>query len=386
VSEGSKNNNTTTTTALKSQVSKNNNTNSLESQGSKNNNSTTTNSDQQSSKNITTTTTLVSEGSKNNNTTTTTALKYQVLKNNNTTAISLESQGSKSSNGASMNCLEYEVLLFPRAEFGIGLRVENVNVGVIAHEFTRHPLSGAIMPAEESGMITLGDFLVGLNDVDLSDSSLEEIFQLFKKNRNVALKLKFRRHSTTTISSDVNIGPLTGIQMEPLGAIPTEESSGFEDLDGFWAATEASASTDIEPPLDKRNDTEASASTDIKPPLDKPNDDTETTTESVIESVCNICGCTPCEWVEYGQAVISLMMQAYDHSQHSENERLYDFDTKETVSNETARAVACKCFQYSKFGTINVAKSRPVPKCVKHYIEMLYPDRKEKDKKSKKGK
>jgi len=43
----------------------------------------------------------------------------------------LESQGSKSSNGASMNCLEYEVLLFPRAEFGIGLRVENVNVGVI---------------------------------------------------------------------------------------------------------------------------------------------------------------------------------------------------------------------------------------------------------------
>jgi len=235
VSEGSKNNNTTTTTALKSQVSKNNNTNSLESQGSKNNNSTTTNSDQQSSKNITTTTTLVSEGSKNNNTTTTTALKYQVLKNNNTTAISLESQGSKSSNGASMNCLEYEVLLFPRAEFGIGLRVENVNVGVIAHEFTRHPLSGAIMPAEESGMITLGDFLVGLNDVDLSDCSFEEIIQHFKRNvgkANVALKLKFRRHSTTSISSDVNIGPLTGIQMKPLGAIPTEKSSGFEDLDG----------------------------------------------------------------------------------------------------------------------------------------------------------
>jgi hypothetical protein len=166
----------------------------------------------------------------------------------------------------------------------------------------------------------------------------------------------------------VNIGPLTGIQMKPLGAIPTEKLSGFEDLDGFWAATEASASTDIEPPLDK------------------PNYDTETTTESVIESVCKICGCTPCEWVEYGQAVISLMMQAYDHSQHSENERLYDFDTKETVSNETARAVACKCFQYSKFGTINVAKSRPVPKCVMHYIEMLYPDKKEKDKKNKKGK
>jgi len=101
--------------------------------------------------------------------------------------------------------------------------------------------------------------------------------------------------------------------------------------------------------------------------------------------VCSICGCTPCKWVEYGQAVISLMMQAYNHSQHAENEQLYDFDTNERVHNETARAVACKCIQYSKFGTICVAKSRPVPKCVMTYIEMLYPDKKERDKKHKKS-
>ena len=49
------------------------------------------------------------------------------------------------------------------------------------------------------------------------------------------------RCSGTTTASDVNIGPLTGVQMKPLGAVPTEESTGFEDLDEFW---EASATTD----------------------------------------------------------------------------------------------------------------------------------------------
>mmetsp|Transcript_16597 Transcript_16597/g.23656 ORF Transcript_16597/g.23656 Transcript_16597/m.23656 type:complete len:758 (+) Transcript_16597:192-2465(+) len=43
--------------------------------------------------------------------------------------------------------------------------------------------------------------------------------------------------------SDVNRGPLTGIRIKPAGAIPTEESSGFEDLDGFWSASAVDTST-----------------------------------------------------------------------------------------------------------------------------------------------
>ena len=81
---------------------------------------------------------------------------------------------------------EYEVLLSPHVDFGIGLRFEARNVasasnavvqGAIAKSFIRHPLSGSIMPAEESGMITLGDSLVGVNDLDLSQCSFEEIIE-----------------------------------------------------------------------------------------------------------------------------------------------------------------------------------------------------------------
>jgi hypothetical protein len=30
-------------------------------------------------------------------------------------------------------------------------------------------------------------------------------------------------------------------------------------------------------------------------------------------TVCSICGCTPCEWQQYGLNIISMMMQAFDH-------------------------------------------------------------------------
>ena len=88
--------------------------------------------------------------------------------------------------------------------------------------------------------------------------------------------------------------------------------------------------------------------------------------------VCTTCGGTPCQWEEFGQAVISLMMQAYDHDLLSEKGCLYDFKTKEPIDSETARGLAMKCFQYSKYGTIS-PKAKPVPKCVKRVIKLFYP-------------
>ena len=151
----------------------------------------------------TVTTTSIAEQYHGNNNNSTTILEQQGSKNNNATTTTIEQQGSKSNTlrrDKRKQRPEYEVWLSPHVEFGIGVRFEARNVasasnaivqGAIAKSFIRHPLSESIMPAEESGMITLGDSLVGVNDLDLSQCSFEEIIDNTKRNigrANVPLK------------------------------------------------------------------------------------------------------------------------------------------------------------------------------------------------------
>ena len=392
-SKETKNNNSTSTTSTTTEAAA-----VAEQEGSINNNDATgtrngaSNLDQlMGLKNTTTTTSTTTtegaaaaeqHGSININDATGTNTVVEITR---TTIISQHDEGSK------FKSCEYEVLLFPHVKFGIGLRMEaeNQGQGAIAVSFLR--FSGSIMPAEESGMITLGDSVIGINDEDLSYSSFDEIIRCAKRylgGSNVPLKMKFRpaagsleqqgsknnnatctcgktclsklfplaRCSGTTTASDVNIGPLTGVQMKLLGAVPTEESTGFEDLDEFW---EASGTTD--------------QSSALEPQGSNNNNATSTTLEEPQQLlVCSTCGGTPCQWEEFGQAVISLMMQAYDHDLLSEKGCLFDFETKQPINSETARGLALKCFQYSKYGTIS-PKAKPVPKCVKRVITLFYP-------------
>jgi hypothetical protein len=39
-------------------------------------------------------------------------------------------------------------------------------------------------------------------------------------------------------------------------------------------------------------------------------------------TVCSICGCTPCEWQQYGLNAITLVMQAFDHDNRSADGQL----------------------------------------------------------------
>ena len=102
---------------------------------------------------------------------------------------------------------DYEVLLSPHVESGIGLRFEVRNIATasnasceiaIAGSFSRHPKSGSQLPAETSGMIVLGDSLIGVNDKDLSQNSFAEIIDIVRNvinesaQTNVPLKLKFQ--------------------------------------------------------------------------------------------------------------------------------------------------------------------------------------------------
>jgi len=376
-SKETKNNNSTSTTSTTTEAAA-----VAEQEGSINNNDATgtrngaSNLDQlMGLKNTTTTTSTTTtegaaaaeqHGSININDATGTNTVVEITR---TTIISQHDEGSK------FKSCEYEVLLFPHVKFGIGLRMEaeNQGQGAIAVSFLR--FSGSIMPAEESGMITLGDSVIGINDEDLSYSSFDEIIRCAKRylgGSNVPLKMKFRPAGSTT-ASDVNIGPLTGVQMKPLGAVPTEESTGFEDLDEFW---EASGTTDQSSALEPQgsNNNNATRTTLEEPQqLSNNNNATSTTLEEPQQLlVCSTCGGTPCQWEEFGQAVINLMMQAYDHDLLSEKGCLFDFETKQPINSETARGLALKCFQYSKYGTIS-PKAKPVPKCVKRVITLFYP-------------
>jgi len=90
-------------------------------------------------------------------------------------------------------------------------------------------------------------------------------------------------------------------------------------------------------------------------------------------TVCSICGCTPCEWQQYGLNVISMMMQAFDHENRTPQGQLIDPATNLPVSNTIARKVAYKFFQYDKYGTVVVGKALQIPKCVIRKIRQLYP-------------
>ena len=72
---------------------------------------------------------------------------------------------------------EYDVLITPHPDFGIGLRLEAQMEGMpsIAGSFKKNPLSDQRLPAERTGMISLGDELLSVNGVSLEGISFDDI-------------------------------------------------------------------------------------------------------------------------------------------------------------------------------------------------------------------
>lgn len=100
---------------------------------------------------------------------------------------------------------DYEVSIVPEAEYGLGLRLESHVHGMtaIAGSFKRHPLNGEMLPAERTGMITLGDELLSANGISLSEKSFEEIISAVREigaNANIRhpVRMKFRRRPLNT--------------------------------------------------------------------------------------------------------------------------------------------------------------------------------------------
>jgi hypothetical protein len=95
--------------------------------------------------------------------------------------------------------------------------------------------------------------------------------------------------------------------------------------------------------------------------------------DGVEAVVCHTCGCTTCEWVQFGLTVINLMMHAFDHTNRSPDGLLLDPSIKHPLPNSSIRRVAYKCFQYEKYGSIAGGKCLPIPNFVTMQIKHLYP-------------
>ena len=78
---------------------------------------------------------------------------------------------------------EYEVMITPHPDFGIGLRLEAQHEGMpsIAGSYKKHPLSGEMLPAERSTVISLGDELLSVNGVSLEGISFDDIIATFRE-------------------------------------------------------------------------------------------------------------------------------------------------------------------------------------------------------------
>lgn len=85
--------------------------------------------------------------------------------------------GDSDSDEEGVNDREYEVMITPDADFGIGLRLEAQLDGMpsIAGSFKKHPISGGKLPAERTGMISLGDELLSVNGVSLEGIPFDDI-------------------------------------------------------------------------------------------------------------------------------------------------------------------------------------------------------------------
>ncbi|KAL7561202.1 hypothetical protein ACA910_004128 [Epithemia clementina (nom. ined.)] len=99
---------------------------------------------------------------------------------------------------------EYEVFIVPDPELGLGLRLESLDDGqpAIAGSFKRNPETSEILPAEKTGLITIGDELVSANGIALERKTFDEIINCVRElgassDPEHPMRLRFRRQSGT---------------------------------------------------------------------------------------------------------------------------------------------------------------------------------------------
>ena len=93
------------------------------------------------------------------------------------------------------------------------------------------------------------------------------------------------------------------------------------------------------------------------------------------ESVCVVCGGTPCEWDEYGPELISRQSLMVRREVGDDGiEKLID-SAGRSIPNNKMRLYLYRLFTYLKFGHLGRGNRIPIPNCVTSQIRNLYPDK-----------
>lgn len=95
--------------------------------------------------------------------------------------------------------IEYQVAISADPKYGLGIVLSTAGGVVIVSQFNRTPNTGEMLPAEKSGLISLSDEFIGVNDKDLKGKNLEEVTSIFRsEDHSVPLKMRFR----STVDAD----------------------------------------------------------------------------------------------------------------------------------------------------------------------------------------
>lgn len=97
------------------------------------------------------------------------------------------------------NSQEYEITIPIDHDFGIGLKIDFYENDVIVQNYKRNS-DNQILPAEETGKISIGDSLIQINDIKLEGMSTENKINVVKDAiQKDFIKMKFR-----TFISEIN--------------------------------------------------------------------------------------------------------------------------------------------------------------------------------------
>jgi len=94
---------------------------------------------------------------------------------------------------------EYSIKMPIDPDYGLGLKIDFFEDEVVVKNYKRNN-ENKILPAEKSGLISIGDSLIEINSISLENISTEERIEIVKKNLNTDfVTLKFRTYTNKNL-------------------------------------------------------------------------------------------------------------------------------------------------------------------------------------------
>ena len=88
--------------------------------------------------------------------------------------------------------------------------------------------------------------------------------------------------------------------------------------------------------------------------------------ENIDDVMCEICGGTPCDWVQFGEELMEQVNLMYDINSSENREH--------TFRNSTIRKSAYRMFTYMKYGHLGKGNRIPIASCVVDRVRSAWPE------------